>query len=148
VQAAEMMKGFYRRLPDEQAPAFREMFRRLADGQAPLAFNCTAGKDRTGLAAALILTLLGVPRETVVADYAATDRYLDPAKMVSKGMRGAMAGFPAEVSAALLRSDPAYIAAALAEIDGKYGSVEGYATQVLGMSRKDMRRIQKLLLEV
>lgn len=146
-QAAAVMTGFYRRLPEEQAPALREMFRRLAGGQAPLVFNCTAGKDRTGLAAALILTLLGVPRETVVADYAATDRYLEPAKMVSKGMRAAMASFPADVSAALLRSDPAYIAAALTEIDTRYGSVEAYAEQMLGLSRKDLRKIRKVLLE-
>lgn len=146
-QAAAVMIGFYRRLPQEQAPALREMFRRLTDGQAPLVFNCTAGKDRTGLAAALILTLLGVPRETVLADYAATDRYLEPAKMVSKGMRAAMASFPADVSDALLRSDPAYIAAALAEIDTVYGSAEGYAEQELGLSRKDLRKIRRVLLE-
>lgn len=146
-QTADIMTGFYRRLPVEQAPALREMFRRLADGQVPLVFNCTAGKDRTGLAAALILTLLGVPRETVVADYAATDRYLEPAKMVSKSMRAAMAAFPAEVTAALLRSDPAYITAALAEVETIYGSVEGYLEKELGLSRRDMRRIRNALLE-
>jgi protein-tyrosine phosphatase len=50
----QMMTDFYRSFPQEQAPAYREMFRQLVAGQLPLAFNCTAGKDRTGLAAALV----------------------------------------------------------------------------------------------
>jgi protein-tyrosine phosphatase len=55
---------------------YRRMFAELLAGHAPLAFNCSAGKDRTGIAAALLLTALGVPRQTVIDDYLLTNRYL------------------------------------------------------------------------
>ena len=64
-------------MPFEQAPAHQELFTRLAAGEVPLAFNCSAGKDRAGTAAALILSALGVPRETVVEDYVLTNRVVD-----------------------------------------------------------------------
>lgn len=52
-----------------KSKALAELFRRMADGDVPLLFHCTAGKDRTGVAAAVILLALGVPKETVMADY-------------------------------------------------------------------------------
>lgn len=61
---AAMIQG-YRRLPFEQVPAHRELFRRLAAGDVPLVFNCSAGKDRAGTAAALILSALGVLRDAL-----------------------------------------------------------------------------------
>ena len=54
-QAKAAMLGVYQQLPFEQAPSYRELFRRLAGGELPLAFNCSAGKDRAGTAAALTL---------------------------------------------------------------------------------------------
>lgn len=62
----------YARLPFANQ-AYRQMFRLLIDGQTPLYFHCTAGKDRTGVAAALILLALGVPREQVRQDYLLTN---------------------------------------------------------------------------
>src|SRR3546814_20631016 len=69
-----MMLAMYRRLPFEQSESFLAILRALADGDAPLLFHCAAGKDRTGAMAALLLELLGVPRETIVADFVLTDR--------------------------------------------------------------------------
>ena len=54
--------------------SYRTLFLSLADrGKAPGVFHCTTGKDRTGWAAAALLTLLGVPKETVMADYLRTN---------------------------------------------------------------------------
>jgi protein-tyrosine phosphatase len=64
-----VMSDIYRRLPLEQEAAYRELFAMLARGELPLLFNCSAGKDRTGLAAALVLTALGVPYDLIVEDY-------------------------------------------------------------------------------
>ncbi|MDO4804743.1 MAG: tyrosine-protein phosphatase [Lachnospiraceae bacterium] len=55
--------------------AFRKMFDLLLAGRAPMAIHCTAGKDRTGIAAILILLVLGADRETAKRDYALTNRY-------------------------------------------------------------------------
>lgn len=132
------MIGFYRALPEQHAPAFRQMFAYLADGKMPLAFNCSAGKDRTGTAAALVLTLLGVPRETVVADYALSDDLVDYMAKLSEGpMDGpyaAIASLPREVVAPLLASDPAYIEAALDAMAARHGSVEQYMERELGVT--------------
>jgi protein-tyrosine phosphatase len=59
-------------------PQYKEMFENLLENKAPLAVNCTAGKDRTGVASALILSVLGVDRATVVADYALRQTFVPP----------------------------------------------------------------------
>ena len=61
-------EGVYRTMPFEN-PAYRWMFDRLLSENTPILFHCTAGKDRTGVAAALILLALGVPRTVVEQDY-------------------------------------------------------------------------------
>ena len=69
----------YRDMPYEQAESYREVFRCIADGGVPLILHCSAGKDRTGIAAALLL--LGVPRNQVI------ETYLDQTLGVNAGMR-------------------------------------------------------------
>lgn len=146
---ATMIEG-YRRTPYEQAPAYREMFRRLAGGEVPLAFNCSAGKDRAGVAAALLLSALGVPRETVVADYALSDKVTDFGKSMSgdKASRAhsALAKLPPELLAPLMRSDPDYIRAMFTEIERRHGSVEAYLKDVLGVTDADLAAIRRQLL--
>src|SRR3546814_18219400 len=73
-QLREIMHVVYRELPFEQAPAYREMFSQLAAGELPMVINCTAGKDRPGVAAALVLTALDVPRDITIQDYAPIGR--------------------------------------------------------------------------
>lgn len=134
------MIGFYRQLPEEHAASYRQMFAYLAEGKVPLAFNCSAGKDRTGVGAALVLSLLGVPRETVVADYALSDDLVDYMAKIAKegdgeGPYAALARLPREVVAPLLASDPAYIEAALGALEAKHGSVEGFIARELGVTK-------------
>ena len=57
-------------------PGYRQLFHLLSTGHVPLLFNCAAGKDRTGLAAALILDALDVPRETIEHDYTLTNQVI------------------------------------------------------------------------
>src|ERR1700759_4751326 len=98
---------------------------RLVRGEAPLAMNCSAGKDRTGVGSALVLSVLGAPRETVVADYALTQVYTPPGdymKAMAAGghvsgltpdMAQAMARMPREVLAVMMGSDPEVMRQAL-----------------------------------
>lgn len=81
------MTALYPRLLTQFNSQYRRMFAALLAGRAPLAFNCIAGQDRTGVAAALLLTALGVPRETVIQDYLLTNRYFDPNKGVATTIR-------------------------------------------------------------
>jgi len=150
------MTKLYGEIPYEHADSYRTMFRQLAAGNLPLAFNCSAGKDRTGVAAALLLTLLGVPRETVLADYAMSDKITDYERAYSRPRPAAtgkpdpyafIAALPADVRAPLLRSDPAYLEHALAEIARREGSMDGYFANVLKLTPADVRAIRGRLLE-
>lgn len=69
----DMLAKFYERMPFGN-PAFQAMFHALETNDIPILFHCTAGKDRTGVAAMLILLALGAERETAVADYMETNR--------------------------------------------------------------------------
>ena len=73
---SKVMADSYPDMAKQYAPHYTEVFDRLAGGDIPLAFNCSAGKDRAGTSAALILTALGVPKETVVEDYALSEAYV------------------------------------------------------------------------
>ncbi len=56
-------------------PALHALVEHLVAGDAPLYFHCSAGKDRTGIAAALILTILGVPDKAIMENFLLTNRY-------------------------------------------------------------------------
>ena len=71
---AGLMQDVYRSFINEHAHRFAELFEHLLQTDAPSVFHCTAGKDRTGVAAALILLALGVPRELVLQDFMLTNR--------------------------------------------------------------------------
>lgn len=154
--ARDTMKAIYTEMPAFFRTFYADIFRKLADGQVPLAFNCTAGKDRTGLLAALILSALEVPRETVIADYALTNTYVD----YDAELRQEMAEDPvqpsrltpfmtlaAPVRAAVLRADPDYIATSMRKIEADYGSVDGYLQKALGLSDQDLARLKQTLTE-
>jgi protein-tyrosine phosphatase len=149
-QAKEAMMAGYRELPFEQAPAYRELFKRLAAGEIPLAFNCSAGKDRAGTAAALILTALGVPRETVTKDYALSDKVVDFRRTYAakaNGRSSPLEKMPPDIVTAILSSDPDYIRAALAAIEERHGSVEQYLQDELDVTARDLDAIRQQLLE-
>lgn len=142
------MTESYGRLPYEQAPAYREIFDRLASGDIPLAFNCTGGKDRAGVGAALILDALGVPRETIVADYAMSDKVIDPVKARSSMPREhGFDQWPAELLAPLSASDPDYLRAAFAAIERRSGSVRQFLKTEVGVTDAKIATIRKALLE-
>lgn len=146
------MIGFYRSIAQDNAESYRQMFRYLAEGRTPLAFNCSAGKDRAGTGAALLLTLLGVPRETVVADYALSDDIVDyRAQMeetaASNPPYAALAQLPWETVEPLVASDPAYIESAFASLEEQYGSVDAFIEQELGVTPQMKQAIREHLTE-
>lgn len=126
---AEAYVGFL----DMLTPHYTDMFARLVANEGPLAFNCSAGKDRTGMASALILSVLGASRATVLQDYALTEVYTPPsyyAKLAQAGggsssvtaqQMQALAKLPPEVLQVIMGSDPEVMRRALAIIDAKHG---------------------------
>jgi protein-tyrosine phosphatase len=149
-QVEALMTASYPHMLEQFNDQYRRMFGELLAHRVPLAFNCSAGKDRTGIAAALLLTALGVPRESVIADYLLTNRYLDPAKLLAASSRGPanpMAQLPPELMKPLLAADRRYIEAAFQVIDRHPGGARGYLHDVLGLSPGDLERLRSLYLE-
>ena len=72
------MAALYRQMPSMLQPQLRAYFSALSEGEAPIVVNCSAGQDRTGIASALLLTALGVPRDVIVQDYLVSTRYRRP----------------------------------------------------------------------
>jgi len=150
----QAMHGFYRDLPYDHSECYARMFGELLAGRTPLVFNCSAGKDRTGVAAALIFSALGVPREHILQDYSLSEQLVNyDALAGGEGVAETATGFsalrkvPKEIRAPLLRSDPAYLAAALDEIDRREGSVAGFLKSQLDVGREETETLRGLLLQ-
>ena len=123
---AELMCDLYRGLVQDQAERFSEFFDHLLHDDSPLVFHCTAGKDRTGFAAALLLLALGVPRDLVMADYLLTNEVYRPPPLPASDT-------PPEALAVLWSVQPSVLEAALRAIDLDHGGVERYLSQRLGL---------------
>lgn len=114
--------------------AYRLLLTELADPQAgPLLFHCTAGKDRTGWGATVILSLLGADDETLLTEYLS----VNPAVKIAfapmiEGFTAA--GGDPDIALALIGVFPSYLEAALDEVDTRYGSMEKYVREGLGVS--------------
>lgn len=123
-----LMEDLYRSLVIDQAPCFAALFAHLLEADAPLAFHCTAGKDRTGVAAALILLAVGVPRPLVLQDYLLTnDHYRHPPLPQTDTPMAAMQ--------VLWRVQEGFLAAALQAIDAMPGGLDAYFTTRLGLGQ-------------
>ena len=136
----------YTDMLDDATPQIIGALSALAAPDArPAVFHCTAGKDRTGLLSALVLSLLGVPEETVVADYALSGAAMTRlrAKLIEKYPEGK--GFIAD-SDVLFSADPANMVALFAHLRARYGTVERYAAEV-GVPGDVVERLRQELLE-
>lgn len=128
-----IMISVYRDLAHDFQPAFRRFFELLADdANLPLLFHCTAGKDRTGFAAALFLTALGVQRETVMEDYLLSVVCLE--KRYREGVDYD------EVMRPLYRVEPEFLGAALDVVDSRFGGPENYLVNCLGVDIEAFRK--------
>ena len=146
----QRMISNYAILPYEQGPGIAAALRLLAEGEVPLLVNCTAGKDRTGIACAVILAALGVPREQVVEDYALSEWLEDPASQLfeidPEGPFAFLLSVDPAVWHVMNRSDPDYIRASFAALDEAHGSVEGYLEAELEIGAGELERLREVVL--
>lgn len=129
---------------DTAKTAYRTVFGGIQDDRSrAVVFHCTAGKDRTGWANAALLTALGVPRATVMADYLASNDYRAEANAA------ALASMPpaqAAVYKPLLDVRPSYLNSGFDEIGAEFGSFSSYEKRALGLDAKDIRGLKRDLL--
>lgn len=145
----EIMTGTYRQiisLPSALA-AYRQLFTGLAGAQpVPSLFHCTTGKDRTGWAAAALLSLLGVAPADVYRDYLLTNDQLLPA------LHPVFAGFEASggdpsVLHPVLGVEKVYLDTAFEVMHNQFGDIEGYFTTGLGLERSTLQSLRDNFIE-
>jgi protein-tyrosine phosphatase len=148
-KAEELMQGAYRQivgLPSALA-AYRTMFTELArDANRPALFHCTTGKDRTGWGAAALLLLLGVPEDAVREDYLLTNAQLLPAlEPVFQAFE--QVGGDRALLEPILGVREAYLDAALDEMRARFGTIEGYFADGLGIGAAAQAALREALVD-
>jgi protein-tyrosine phosphatase len=141
-EAADMVRDSYRNYVSHNTPRFRTLFGHLLESRAPLVIHCTAGKDRTGFAVALVLGALGVADDVIAEDYLLTNRHyrIDAATARSIDL-------PDDVKAILISVDTTFLAAAFATVQSEYGSLDRYFEEGLGVGPRERAALAALYLE-
>jgi protein-tyrosine phosphatase len=126
---------------------YRQLFLALGNKeQLPSLFHCTTGKDRTGWATAALLTLLGVPQDVVMQDFLKSNDYILP--LYQKDIDAFVAaGGEKEIPLAIFGVKPSYINASFDEMVDKYGTIENYFAEGLGIDKAGQEAIKKMYLE-
>jgi len=133
----EIVCTAYRNFIRVHSPVLRDLFGHLLGDAAPVVLHCTAGKDRTGIASALVLLALGVDHGDVVDDYLLTNRL-----WVSSRTAGG-SGLPDAFIAAVATADEAFFAAAMDTIRDDYGSTEAYLARGLGIGPAELDQLER-----
>ncbi|WGR92354.1 tyrosine-protein phosphatase [Bradyrhizobium sp. ISRA443] len=133
--AFEVMRDSYRSYVQDNTPRYRALFAHLLEDRAPLVIHCTAGKDRTGFACALILHALGVPGEVIADDYLLTNKFYkrDPS---------ASTELPEEVKQVLGTVQQPFLNAAYEAIDADYGGLDRYFRDGLGLGQAERKALE------
>ena len=136
-------------LVTEFTPQYRRFIHEIleASGQ-PVLFHCTAGKDRTGFAAAILLRILGVPQDTVMFDYLLSNQYyFKPLRRNLILLTLAKGRKTARVVAGFLEAKASYLAAAFETIEWQYGSFDQYVSQGLELTKEQVEHLRMLYLQ-
>src|SRR6476646_8115371 len=138
--ALEVMRDSYRNYVRYNTPSFRALFAHLLEDRAPLVIHCTAGKDRTGFACALILHALGVPSDVIAEDYLLTNRFYRRDPQASSDL-------PDDVRQVLGTVEASFLAAGFDAITAEYGGLDNYLSDALGLGGRERATLQARYLE-
>jgi len=144
-----IMMNAYRSFVTHYSDQFETMFDRILDERnLPTIVHCTAGKDRTGFASAMVLLALGVPQKTVFEDYMATNRYRANYKKWIMRLVPIYSLFRTrgEDLEPLLDARRPYLQASIDTIEAEYGSVDRYLDQRLGLDPQKRKRLRRIFL--
>ncbi len=138
--AVEVMRESYSGYVQHNTQHYRTLFAHLLEDRAPLVIHCTAGKDRTGFACALILHTLGVPQDTISEDYLLTNQFYrrDPSHSTD---------LPDEIRQVLGSVQASFLSAAFEAIDANYGDLETYLRDGLGLGKAERAHLEARYLQ-
>ena len=151
----------YRNFPTLLAPQLKIIFAHLLHDRTPIAYNCSAGQDRTGFVTAMVLTALGVDHDTIVTDYHLSTRFrrpefemppIDPAMVAANPGLKMFAGYRArpdwKTPQPLMDKDgKPFLDGAIAEINARWGSVDAYLEKEAGMGPAQIAQLRRDYLE-
>jgi protein-tyrosine phosphatase len=138
--ALDIMRESYRGYVRLNTHSFRELFAQILKDTAPLVIHCTAGKDRTGFACALVLHALGVAEDVIAEDYLLTNRFYrrDPASGTD---------LPEDVRQAIGSVEASFLAAGFEAVQGDYGDLENYLKEGLGLGPQERTELKARYLQ-
>ncbi len=147
-EAYDYMCRMYREFADEFcSKQFSRFISLLAEAEGGVLWHCTAGKDRAGIASVIVEEILGVPREAVMADYMATEKYLSEdihaLTQFVKRQAGTDSDAADESMNYLLGVNSAYIDSFYNTVSGKYGDMDGYLREALGVGEEMTGRLRE-----
>jgi protein-tyrosine phosphatase len=152
----DAMVDLYRVLPEWMGPRIGGLFECLATGHTPLLVHCAAGKDRTGLAIAVLLRAVGVADQTILEDYLLTndaadfETFIRARQSVQLGLTDSdhpLFAMPTEVRRVLFSADAAFLEAAFEVIERDHGGLNAYLERVAGVDAHMLERVHEELLD-
>ena len=150
LDSSNLLRDFNIILVKEFTEEYREFFRHIVDnGGEPFLLHCTAGKDRAGFGSAMILTVLGVPREKIIEDYLLTNTYVSD-HVDRKLLETELKTFFRADSDNLRKInfvEERYIQAAFDTIDSHWGGMDQYISEGLNLTEEDINKIKDYYLE-
>ena len=129
----------YSTMADSNPDCFVQVFEALLSGlvRGGVVFHCTAGKDRTGVIAMLLLDAAGVEEDTIIADYAATEGYMEGMFAVQRAMLDRMGvSYPESI----FQSRPAFMRLALDHLRAQYGTALDYF-RAIGLAEQTVKQL-------
>ena len=139
-ETVALMQETYRDFVNHNAGTFGRFLKHLLEQPTPQVFHCTAGKDRTGFAAALLLSALGVDRATIEHDYLLTNQ------LYKRDNRLEGSGHP-HVMKVLWQVQPEFLHAAFDAVDAQHGGMQDYLQGAIGLSPQELAELKQMLLE-
>ena len=145
------MAATYQTMYKMYEPEYKAMFARATAGKTPMLVHCSAGRDRTGVASALLLSALGVPRAVILEDYALTGKYITEewaSSQLGRNPAGApLAKMPPDMIKGMLQIETSDLDGVFKSVEAEYGSVDRYLEQVYGLTPAKITLLRAALTE-
>ncbi len=149
-QLQQILQDTYTRVTiDENPDVIGDILNAITDkANLPMVIHCAAGKDRTGIVSAILLAVLGVPDETIIADYTLSNHYYENFREIADRAIGHMnrLGFSADSVYPFLVADANTLRVTLNHIRDTYGSIESYLNDKAGVSIEAQGQLRDMLL--
>jgi protein-tyrosine phosphatase len=143
----QKMMAMYQLIASEYAAEYQLFMQTIlaAEGK-PVLWHCTAGKDRTGFGAAILLRLLGVSHQVILEDYLLSNKYAAKRRSLILFLRLTKGKEIIKIAKKMMSVDKTWIQAAFHAVDQQWGSFENYAKEGLALSPADIAQLRATLL--